>query len=422
MDQQAAMLAALFEKSLNLGPEWKAVGVEFREVPNARDELHVHVERSTGSAMFCTACGGMHGVYDTREREWRHLDIWQYRTIVHCKVPRVECPLHGVVTVEVPWEADDAKHFTALFAAQVVVMALSGLTVKAIAGLLGETDARLWRLVGACVARARATADYSDVRAIGVDETAKRRGHDCLSAFVDLDAGRVVSVQPGRDAGTVAGFADDLAAHGGDAKAVRIATCDLSPSFASGVAVHMPQAARVADRFHVVQLLTKAVDKVRAAEARESEDKRNILKRTRWLWLKNEANLKASQLSRKRDLAKENLETGRACAMKEAMQRVYELESREEAAEALDALTSWMAHSNLMPMKPVARTLRKNREAVLAYFDCRRTNSILEGLNSVIQSVKRAARGYRNFENFKAMIFLHLGKLSLGIPEKRGTH
>ena len=79
MNTQAAMLAALFEKSLNLGPEWKVVDAEFREVAGGKDELHVFVERATGSAMFCTACGGMHGVYDTREREWRHLDIWQYR-------------------------------------------------------------------------------------------------------------------------------------------------------------------------------------------------------------------------------------------------------------------------------------------------------------------------------------------------------
>lgn len=216
MKQQAAMLAALFEKSLNLGSEWKVVDVEFREVEGAKGELHIFVGRSTGKAMFCTACGGMHGVYDTREREWRHLDVWQYKTIVRCKVPRVECPLHGVVAVKAPWEADDAKHFTALFAAQVVVMALSGLTVSAMAGLLDETDTRLWRVVRACVARARATADYSNVTAVGVDETAKRRGHDYLSAFVDLDRRRVVSVQEGRDAATVAGFAEDLAAHGGD--------------------------------------------------------------------------------------------------------------------------------------------------------------------------------------------------------------
>lgn len=422
MDQQAAMLAALFEKSLNLGPEWKVVAVEFREVEGSRDELHIFVERATGHAMFCSACGGMHGVYDTREREWRHLDIWQYKTIIHAKVPRVECPLHGVVTVEVPWEAYEAKHFTTLFAAQVVIMALSGLTIRAVGKLLDETDTRLWRLVRTCVDHAREEADYSNVRAIGVDETAKRRGHDYLSAFVDLDAKRVVSVQEGRDAATVAGFADDLAARGGSAEMVEVVTCDLSPSFASGIAVHMPQAHRVADRFHVIQLFTKGVDRVRAREVRESREKRDLLKRTRWLWLKNEGNLKTSQLLRKRDLAKENLKTGRACAMKEAMQRIYECDSRNEAAEALDALASWMAHSNLEPMKPVARTISSNREEILAYFDYRRTNSILEGLNSVIQSVKRAARGYRNFENFKAMIFLHLGKLSLGVPEKCGTH
>ena len=147
-------------------------------------------------------------------------------------------------------------------------MALSGLTVSAIGELLGETDTRLWRAIRACVARACAHADYSDVRAVGVDETAKKRGHDYLSAFVDLDARRVVSVQEGRDAGTVAGFADDLAAHGGDAEAVEAVTCDYP------FVRERHRRPHAAGRPHSRPLpcdpaVHQAVDKVRAAEARE---------------------------------------------------------------------------------------------------------------------------------------------------------
>lgn len=326
------------------------------------------------------------------------------------------------MTVKVPWEASDAIHFTTLFEAQVMVMALSGMTVSGIARVLDETDTRLWRMIRACVARARESADYSDVVAIGVDETARKRGHNYLTAFVDLDYRRVISVQEGRDAGAVGHFTDDLVTHGGDPRAIHVVTCDMSPAFISGIELYLPQAHRIADRFHVIQLFNKGVDRVRAAEIRESQKNKELLKRSRWLWLKNEENLNKRQLKQKRSLSKESLKTARACAMKESMQRIYEYETRAEAAGELDALASWIAHSNLEPMKPLVKTLRNNREAILNYFDHRKTNSILEGLNSVIQATKRAARGYRNFENFKAMIFLHLGKLSFDLPMKCGTH
>lgn len=65
--------------------------------------------------------------------------------------------------------------------------------------------------------------------------------------------------------GIAAGFADDPAVGGGDASRVEDVVCDLSIAFASGIAFHMPPANRVADRFHVVQLLAKAVDRMRAA-------------------------------------------------------------------------------------------------------------------------------------------------------------
>ena len=68
---------------------------------------------------------------------------------------------------------------------------------------------------------------------------------------------RVMVCALGRDAGTVAEFARELAEHGGDPEAVRVVTCDLSPAFAKGVSEHLPNAERVADRFHVIRLATR---------------------------------------------------------------------------------------------------------------------------------------------------------------------
>ena len=147
MEARAGMLAQLFERSMGLGAEWEVSDVWFEEKGDAPSELHIRVAHVRGRAVECPECGRRCGVYDTRERTWRHLDIWQYETIVHCAVPRADCPEHGVRTVRMPWEVRPNSHFTALFEAQVLAMALSGLTAVQIASALRMPDGAVWRML-----------------------------------------------------------------------------------------------------------------------------------------------------------------------------------------------------------------------------------------------------------------------------------
>lgn len=416
------MLAALFEKSMNLGPEWTVVSAEFREGMPGGSELHIYIARTPGHAVECPCCGCRRGVYDTRPRQWRHLDVWQYKTIVHCDVPRVDCPECGVRTARVPWASDDSASFTALFEAHALVMLMAGMTVKGCAKVLKCCDTTLWAMFNRLSERARAAADFSGVTRIGVDETSRRKGHNYLTTFVDLDEERALYCCVGRDSSTVESFAGDLAAHGGDPAGVEVVTCDMSPAFAKGVAEHLPNAHRVVDRFHVMQLAGKKVNEVRIAEAKESDEKKRLLKGTKYVWLKREENLTERQRARKEGLAGENLKTGRAYSMVEALRRIYEgCGSRGEAEPELKKLCSWIMHSNVPQMKELAKTIRENWEGVLAYFDDKLTNGILEGMNSLIQSAKRAARGFRNFRNFATVIYLKLGKLPL-VEQVCATH
>ena len=163
MDAQAGLLARLFERSMGLGRELEVSDVWFETREAAPDELHIRVARVRGAAVECPVCGRRCGVHDARERTWRHLDIWQYETIVHCAVPRADCPEHGTVTVRVPWEVRPNSHFTALFEAQVLAMAMSGLTATQIASEAQVSDGVVWRMLGRAVSEARAGADYSGV-------------------------------------------------------------------------------------------------------------------------------------------------------------------------------------------------------------------------------------------------------------------
>lgn len=165
---------------------------------------------------------------------------------------------------------------------------------------------------------------------------------------------------------------------------------------------------------HVVQLLNRAIDHVRCAK------KRRQLAGTKYVWLKRKESLTERQLAKREELdpAKTHLRTARACQMGEALQDVYSCAGRESAARALDRLCSWMMHSNVREMKTVARTLRKEREGILNWWKRGSTNSFLEGLNSVVQSVRSAARGFRSIAYFRTMIFLRLGRLDFTAQKK----
>ena len=104
----------------------------------------------------------------------------------------------------------------------------------------------------------------------------------------------------------------------------------------------------------------------------------------------------------------------RTYAMRVEMQETYaQSADRDEAEDRLKKLCSWMMHSRLEPMKKFCRTIRNHREEILHYFEHPYTNAILEGLNNLIQNIQRRARGCRNDEYFKMMIYLGCGKLNL---------
>lgn len=222
-----------------------------------------------------------------------------------------------------------------------------------------------------------------------------RKGHGYVTVAADLTERSVTNVTPGRDAPAVERFAGDFMDHNGDPDRVRLVTCDMSPGFAEGIRRWLPNAAKIIDRFHVIRHANEAVDKVRKAEGREN----GLPKRTECPWPRNESNLTELQLETKRSLQWQRLKTARACQMRETLQDIHDTgANRVEAETGPERLCLWMMRSRLEPMKALARQLRRHWDGILAYFDHRYTNAILEGLNGIIQHVKTRARGFRNMD------------------------
>jgi transposase len=351
---------------------------------------------------------------------WRHLNFFQHQAYLNARVPRIRCDTCGIKTVNVPWARPDSG-FTLLFEALVMTIPrvkpegmghLAAMPVKAVARMVGEHDTRLWRVVHHNVDQARARTDASGVTQLAIDETAARRGHDHITLFVDIDQARVLFATEGKDAETVAAFADDLTAHGGDPAAISEVCIDMSPAFIKGTAESLPNAAITFDKFHAVKIVNDAVDQVRRTEQKNQ----SLLRGTRYLWLRNPNRLSERQRVALENLPMRHLKTARAYQIRLAFQDLYQQPSTEAATGFLKKWYFWATHSRLEPVIDAARTVRRHWGGILRWFDSKIANGLIEGINSLVQAAKAKARGYRSTRNLKAIVYLLAGKLDLQLP------
>ena len=176
--------------------------------------LDIHLDFPPGSRFHCSQCGATDcPAYDTEQMTWRHLNFFQHQAWLNARVPRVRCANCGVKKIAV-LRARPGSGFTLLFEALMMAM-FPAMPVNAVARQVDEHDTRLWRIPRHYVGQAHKHADVSQVTRVAIDETAARRGHDYITLFVDIDQARGVFATDGKDAETVAAFADDLTARGG---------------------------------------------------------------------------------------------------------------------------------------------------------------------------------------------------------------
>ena len=399
----------LFRLALGVQEPWRVTEVAFSEVEG---RLDIRLDFPPGSRFPCPECGGSAcAVHDSRERTWRHLNFFQHETYLHGRQPRVRCSVHGVKTVAVPW-ARPQVGFTLLMEAFILALVENGMTAKEVGRLIGEHDTRIWRVLEHYVEKARAEADYSSVTAIGVDETSRRKGHNYISVFMDLDERRVLFATEGRDAWTVHQFRRDLETHGGKPKHVEEACLDMSPAYIHGLEEEFPQAQRTFDNFHLMKLMNAAVDEVRRQERKERPE----LKKTRYLWLKNPWNHTPREGEAFDRLRASKLKTARAWLVKNVFQDLFAEGDPEAAERMLKRWYFWATHSRLQPIIEAARTIKRHWKGVLRWFTSRITNGLLEAINGLIQSAKRKARGYRSTKYLLTMVYLIAGKLDFGLP------
>lgn len=410
----------MFHELLGLGLNWEVIESHF-ERESGTVFLEIRETARLWESVRCPQETGLVFCYDhTETLTWRHLNVFQHRCEITCRLPRGKCRQCGhVFRVRPPWEGL-STHFTREFEAFALLL-MREMPMAKVAEVVGETDMRLWRMLFKHVEAAYREADFSNACCVGVDELNVRKGHEYVTVFADLVAKRVLFATEGKDKETWRKFVVALEEHNGHRHAVTQVSMDMSPAYQGGVAETCRNAQVVFDKFHVIANVSKAVDTVRRAEIRVGgKGVWEQLHKSQWLWRKNPENLSEPEQARMEKLDLKNLCTAKAYQMRLCLQDIYRLESVSEARDRFLAWCRWVRwiarkHKSTLfaSMLRAAQMVETHLQGILAHWKWRLTNAFMEGLNSVFQATKRKARGYRSSVYLIAMLYFTAGKLRL---------
>lgn len=386
--------------------------------------IHVQLTPDARTRARCSGCGERRPGYDTLpdERLFQFVPLWAIPVFLLYAMRRVDCPSCGVVVEAVPW-AVGKNHLTKAYAWFLAAWAkrLSWLETARAFRTSWET---VFRSVEKAVEWGLAHRDLTGITAIGFDEVFWRKPYKFLTVVYEITSGRVRLLWVGQDRThkTTLRFFRWL---GKERSAqLRWICSDMWKPYLKVIAKKAGQAIHVLDRFHIAAKMSKAIDEVRAHEAKAMRAKglAPVLKHSRWALLKRPENRTKAQKIKLAELLRFNLKTVRAYLLKESFQHFWEYRSPGWAIAFLDNWCSQAMRSRIDPMKKVARTLRAHRLLLLNWFKARGLIALgaVEGMNNKLKVITRRAFGFRTFHATEAALYHALG--ALPDPQSELTH
>ena len=331
-----------------------------------------------------------------RERDWFDRRVW-----LDVPIRRMDCHHCGARVVEhISW-LDSRSRVTQRLRAwiEALTQLLPIAHVARLTGLHWHTikdidHRRLERLHGEFVA--------NDVRRLVMDEFALHKGHRYATVIMDADRTRVLWVGEGNSREAIRPFFELLGPE--RCRQIEAVAMDMNTAFDLEVQQHCPQAEVVYDLFHVVARFGRdVVDRVRVDQSTALRDQpaaRKVVKRSRWLLLRNRDNLKDDQSIRLDELLAANAPLATVYLLKTELKEVWFAPSVREGAQRWRRWYQMAIDSQLAPAIQFAKRLKKYLRGILASAIYQMNSSILEGVNNKIKVIKRMAYGFRDSAYF----------------------
>jgi len=383
--------------------------------------LLVDIVPRENSWLICSKCGKPCRGYDTLDhRRFEFVPMWGIQVFFIYLMRRCDCPDCGVVVEEVPW-AEGKQQLTKTYAWFLAGWAKI-MSWKEVARAFKTTWDHVFQAVEMAVRWGLDHRDLESVTAIGVDEVQWHHGQNYLTVVYQInhECKRLLWVGRERTEDTLNEFFTSFGEK--RSSALKFICSDMWQPYLNVIAEKAAGALHVLDRFHIDTKMNKALDEVRAAEAKDLKAKgyEPVLKKTRWCLLKRPKNLTEKQGTKLADLLRYNLKSVRAYLLKEDFVLFWD---SIDPADAKECLTDWcgkVMRSRIDPMKKIARMLRTHECRILNWFSARGVVSLgaVEGLNNKEKLVTRKSYGFRTFKAMEIALYHTLGAL----PELETTH
>jgi len=384
--------------------------------------IEVSVRPRKGSTAICSRCRQPAPGYDKLdERRFEFIPLWGYFVFLLYAMRRVDCRrCDAVVVEEVPW--GNGKHTLTNVYMLFLARWARRLSWKETAEAFRTSWEKVFDAVEHVVTWGLEHRTLGQIDAIGVDEIQYAKGHKYLTLVYQIDIGVTRLLWVGKER-TIESFQGFFTAMGQQVISnISFICSDMWEPYLKLIREKCSEALHILDRFHIVAKMNKALDEVRAEEARrmKSEGRDPVLKKSRWLLLKRSEKLRDDQRFRLRDILRYNLKTVRAYLLKEAFQQLWDYNSPAWAGKFLDEWCRQTMRSRIEPMKKIARSLRRHRELILNYFRAQKllSSGVVEGLNNKAKVTMRKSYGFRTYRVLELALYHSLGKL----PEPESTH
>lgn len=392
----------------------KVSWVENTAVPT----FEVEIQPRLNSRPICSCCGRKRPGYDSLpERRFEFIPMWGCKIFFVYRPRRVDCPHDGIVVENMPWVVGK-RRLTEAYAWYLAGWA-KRLSWKEVAEAFHTTWDHVFCSVERAVNWGREHQDLSHVEAIGVDEIAWKRGHRYLTLIYQIDENnkRLLWIGEKRTVKTLLKFFRWFGKE--KSQSLKYVCSDMWKPYLKVIAKKAGNALNILDRFHIMAHLNKAIDEVRAQEARELKEKgyEPILTKTRWLLLKNKENLTDLQDTKLSELLQYNLRSIRSYLLKEEFHFFWQYSSAAWAGKFMDKWCTKTMRSKIKPMKRVARMLRRHRPLLLNWFKAKKqfSSGIVEGFNTKAKLTTRKAYGFRTYHAAEIALYHALG--ALPVPE-----
>ena len=401
-----------FELVIGIRKPWKLKKFEagpypeaddFRELP-VRGEIRItlDIERT----MYpCPNCRTYCKVHEYETRSYSHPRIMRMATTIVALIPKLRCDVcDGYPQMAVPWARPHVS-YTKMMEVEVFLL-LQDMPVHETAVHCDMTDGVVWDMVRYRVGQALIRMDLSGVFLIYVDETSSKKGHNYITVVCDQDR-RIIFMCEGKGSDTMDRLAEWLREHNGEPDNILYVCCDLGEAYPCGVRRNFQNASIVYDHFHAVKLIDDALDAVILRAIREENLKAGLRTKLRM----NESRFSDDEKRALESTIGDFRELSENYRLKNVFTNLYNYQDKRTAEAVLDLWYTDVMNLGSPEMKVAANSIMERREGIMRWFDTRISNGFAEGINSLIQTTKRVARGYRNIENFIAMVYLRNGHL-----------